>query len=55
VDGAAPYSLRWVRADKFLYFANGELRLGQIGNPALTVITSGFPADQDADRYDFVP
>jgi hypothetical protein len=56
VDASAPYSLRWVNAEQFLYFRDGELRLGQIGIPLLTVIASGFPSTQaDTRYYDFAP
>ncbi len=51
VDSISPYSLTWVTADAFLYFRDGELRLGQIGNPVLTVIASGFPNYQEDTRY----
>ena len=54
LDALAPYSLTWVNTDTFLYFRDGELRLGQIGNPVLTVIASGFPTSQeDTSYYDF--
>ena len=56
VDASAPYSLRWVDADRYLYFRDGELRLGQVGNPVLTVVASGFPITQtDTRYYDFAP
>jgi hypothetical protein len=56
VDASAPYSLRWVNTDRFLYFRDGELRLGQVGTPMLTVIASGFPTYQaDTRYYDFAP
>jgi dipeptidyl aminopeptidase/acylaminoacyl peptidase len=56
MDALVPYSLTWVSADKFLYFRDGELRLGQVGNPLLTVIATGFPNTQEDTRYyDFAP
>ncbi|MEW5940709.1 MAG: hypothetical protein AB1750_13655 [Chloroflexota bacterium] len=55
VDAIAPYSLAWVDANRFLYIANGELRVGQFGNPTLAVIATGFSNTQDTRYYDFAP
>jgi len=55
VDSITPYSLTWVAPDKFIYLRNGELRLGQLSNPALTVIAAGFSPTDDARVYDFAP
>lgn len=55
-DPMSPNSLRWVDANRFLYIANGELRLGQVGTPLLTILTAGFDASQADTRYfDFAP
>ncbi len=54
VEGSAAYSLAWVTADTFLYYKNGELKLGQVGNPDLALIASEVsPSEQDARYYDF--
>lgn len=54
VEGIAAYSLTWVTADTFLYYKNGELKLGQVGNPNLSVIASEIPQyEQDTRYYDF--
>jgi Tol biopolymer transport system component len=55
LDAIASYSLTWVDANRFLYLANGELRLGQVGNPLLAVIAAGFSDTQDSRAYDFAP
>lgn len=55
MDVIAPYSLTWVDANRFLYLANGELRLGQVGNPNLSVISAGFRINQDGTPYAFAP
>ncbi len=53
-ESVTPYSLRWVSADRFLFFREGELLLGQVGNPNNISIASGFPKDQEDTRhYDF--
>ena len=55
-DPIAPYTLTWVDANRFLYFANGELRLGQAGAPVLAVITGGYAeGEQNAAYVDFAP
>jgi len=53
IDNIVPYTLRWVDADRFIYIANGELRLGQFGVPTLSVIASGFSSAQVNGQYDF--
>lgn len=56
LESSVPYSMRWVSADTFLYFRDGELRLGQVGNPMPAVIASGFTSYQaDTRTYDFAP
>ena len=52
---AAPYSLTWVDPNRFLYIADGELRLGQAGNPLLSVIASGYWPSQQGSPFDFAP
>jgi hypothetical protein len=53
-ESVSPNSLRWVSADRFIFFREGELLLGQVGNPNNISIASGFPKDQEDTRhYDF--
>ena len=55
-DSLTGHSLAWVDANRFLYITtDGELRLGTLGNPNLTLIASGFALGQDARFYDFAP
>ena len=56
VDVVASYTLTWVDANRFLYFASGELRLGQAGNAVLAVIASGYAdGNQNTSYFDFTP
>jgi tricorn protease-like protein len=56
LDSFTSHTFAWVDANRFLYFANGELRLGQVGNPLLTVVATGFPDWQGyLGSYDFAP
>jgi hypothetical protein len=53
-ESVTPYSLRWVSADRFIFFREGELLIGQINNPETISIASGFANDQlDTKHYDF--
>lgn len=55
LDLTAPYSLTWVDANRFLYIANGELRLGQAGHPVLAVLTGGYESGAQGAPFDFAP
>ncbi|MBV6395512.1 MAG: hypothetical protein HFACDABA_01088 [Anaerolineales bacterium] len=55
LDRAAPYSLTWVDADRFLYIAEGELRLGQAGVSVLAVLTGGYQPGEQGSSFDFAP
>lgn len=53
-ESVTPYSLRWVSADRFIFFREGELLIGQINNPETISIASGFANDQsDTKHYNF--
>ena len=53
-ESVTPNSLRWVSADRFIFFREGELLIGQINNPETISIASGFANDQsDTKHYDF--
>ena len=53
-ESITPYSLRWGSADRFIFFREGELLIGQVGSPNTISIASGFPKDQEDTRhYDF--
>jgi hypothetical protein len=53
-ESVTPYSLRWVSADRFIFFREGELLIGQINNPETISIASGFSNQADTKEYDFV-
>jgi hypothetical protein len=54
-ESITPYSLRWVSADRFIFFREGELLIGQVGNPNDISIASGFPKnDEFFPFYDFI-
>ena len=50
-ESITPYSLRWGSADRFIFFREGELLIGQVGSPNTISIASGFPKDQEDTRY----
>ena len=53
-ESVTPYSLRWVPADRFIFFREGELLLGQVDDPNTVSIAKGFSKDQEDTRhYDF--
>ena len=52
-ESVTPYSLRWVSADRFIFFREGELLIGQINNPETISIASGFSNQADTQYYDF--
>jgi hypothetical protein len=53
-ESVTPNSLRWVSADRFIFFREGNLLIGQINNPETISIASGFANDQsDTKHYDF--
>jgi hypothetical protein len=52
-EAITPYSLRWVSADHFIFFREGELLIGQIENPNTIHIASGFSNQADTRYYDF--
>ncbi len=54
-ESAAPYSLRWLDAERFLFFREGCLLVGQVGSSATFEIASGFDKFMDnINFYDFV-
>ena len=50
-ESVTPYSLRWVPADRFIFFREGELLLGQVDDPNTVSIAKGFSKDQEDTRY----
>lgn len=53
-ESVTPSSLRWVSADRFIFFREGKLLIGQINNPETISIASGFANDQsNTKHYDF--
>jgi hypothetical protein len=53
-ESVTPFSLRWVSVDRFIFFREGELLIGQVGDANTVSVTSGFPKDQEDTRhYDF--
>ena len=51
---ATPNSLRWINADHFIFFHEGNLLIGQVDNPNTFLVASGFSRDeQDMSYYDF--
>ena len=48
-----PYSLRWVSADRFIFFREGNLLIGVINSPETILIASGFSNQADTKDYDF--
>ena len=54
-ESAAPDSLRWLDAERFLFFREGRLLVGQVGSTATYEIASGFDKFMDnINFYDFV-
>jgi hypothetical protein len=54
-ESAAPYSLRWLDAERFIFFREGRLLLGQVGSSQTFEIASGFDKYfQNVNAYDFV-
>ncbi|MBI5932621.1 MAG: hypothetical protein HY867_02850 [Chloroflexi bacterium] len=54
-ESAAPYSLRWLDAERFLFFREGRLLVGQVGSSATFEIAAGFDKLMDNfNFYDFV-
>jgi hypothetical protein len=53
-ESVTPFSLRWVSVDRFIFFREGELLIGQVGDANTVSVASGFPKDQEDTRhYDF--
>jgi hypothetical protein len=52
-ESVTPNSLRWISADHFIFFREGNLLIGQINNPETILIASGFSNQVDATYYDF--
>ncbi|RJP55085.1 MAG: hypothetical protein C4583_01195 [Anaerolineaceae bacterium] len=53
-EAISPYSLRWVDAEHFIFFREGNLLIGQINNPETILIASGFSNQAEPKEYDFV-
>ncbi|MFZ5856155.1 MAG: hypothetical protein ACOYZ6_04930 [Chloroflexota bacterium] len=53
-ESVTPNSLRWISADRFIFFREGNLLIGQINNPETILIASGFSNQADTKEYDFV-
>jgi hypothetical protein len=54
-EAISPYSLRWIDAEHFIFFREGNLLIGQINNPETILIVSGFSNQADTNNYDFAP
>lgn len=52
-EAITPYSLRWVSADHYIFFREGELLIGEIEKPNTIHIASGFSNQADTRYYDF--
>lgn len=53
-ESISPASLRWIDAERFIFFRQGNLLIGQINNPETIIVASGFSNDQAGMRaYDF--
>lgn len=54
-ESASPNSLRWLDAERFIFFREGRLLVGQVGTSATFEIASGFEKYMDnINFYDFV-
>jgi hypothetical protein len=53
-EAITPYSLRWVSADRFVFFREGNLLIGQINNPETILIASGFSNQASTQYFDFI-
>lgn len=53
-EAISPYSLRWIDAEHFIFFREGNLLIGQINNPETILIASGFSNQAEPKEYDFV-
>jgi len=54
-ESVAPYSLRWLDAEHFIFFREGKLLVGQVGSSATFEIASGFDkVVETVNFYDFV-
>jgi hypothetical protein len=52
-ESITPNSLRWVSADHFIFFREGELLIGETNNSETISIASGFSNQTDIGDYDF--
>ncbi|GEM_PF-3236760 len=53
-EAISPYSLRWIDAEHFIFFREGNLLIGQMNNPETILIASGFSNQAEPKEYDFV-
>ena len=52
-ESVTPFSLRWISEDRFIYFREGELLIGQLDNTGTILIANGFSNEVDTKIYDF--
>lgn len=52
-ESVSPLSLRWISEDRFIFFLEGELLVGQLDSTKTILVATGFSNQADASYYDF--